>query len=870
MPAFFAVLAHRCLLLGSTVVVLTLGSVHTQAQVRIFTDLQAFNEATLETAEVFVTSADNIAKADEEGSPPGSNRGVGTVQAPGTRTLTFDRDNTGLEFDFTFIALNSENLTFDDDEGDGNLPNFDDALSPGDIDNNEDDDWSLRTSVQSNRLRGFGFFLQDNNGTSGETIRLFTSSDILIDEVTVPGGLPVNSFIGVVSETPFVEIRYDEGAGGDDIAVKDFHFVVDRTPTTSDIFAATPVNTTASPQAVSFPLAGSEFFAVRTVEYQIVSPPSHGELTDSQGQTIGNLRIGQDITYTPDIEFTGIDTFEYRPIVANQFGGRNGTIAVATVTVFDAFRSVALQLGDDIDGEASVDFFGEAVALSKSGSTLAVGAPLNDGNGDNAGHVRVFSKTGAAWTQIGPDIDGSAPSDEFGSAVALSAVGTTLAVGASKDSGAITGYVRVFDLLSDSWEPLGDAISGHTGLEPDERVASIDLSADGRTVAIGLLNPGAREGRVRIFRWNGMSWAKLGETLDGERRNDESGSAIALSSDGLTVAIGASLNDGGANDDNTGPFNPASRGHVRVYRFDGEAWQQQGDDINGDATLGDVARLGSAVSLSGDGAVLAVGAPLANSPSNGRSGGVRVYFWNGSGWEQRGGDIYGSALEDQFGSAVSLTSNGSILAIGAVQSEFEGGLEEGTGYARIVRWTGASWVPVGEDIIGDAVSDEFGGALALSGDGQTLAVGAALHEQLKRGHVRVFDLSLSALDDEDADGLSNQEDDCDTTPAAEVAAINPQGCGPSERDGDNDGVNDRDDLFPDDPLDFADTDGDGLGDNREAQLGTDPRLADTDGDGFTDFDELEAETDPLSPADVPPPSGLNIILLKAAIDSTPN
>ncbi|MEM7692605.1 MAG: hypothetical protein AAF194_09250, partial [Pseudomonadota bacterium] len=96
--------------------------------------------------------------------------------------------------------------------------------------------------------------------------------------------------------------------------------------------------------------------------------------------------------------------------------------------------------------------------------------------------------------------------------------------------------------------------------------------------------------------------------------------------------------------------------------------------------------------------------------------------------------------------------------------------------------------------------------------------------------------------------------------------INSEGCGPSERDSDNDGVNDRDDLFPDDPLDFADSDGDGLGDNREGQLGTNPQLADTDDDGFTDFEEVQEGTDPLSSDDPPPQQGLNIILIKAAID----
>jgi hypothetical protein len=60
------------------------------------------------------------------------------------------------------------------------------------------------------------------------------------------------------------------------------------------------------------------------------------------------------------------------------------------------------QLGDDIDGEAAFDRSGESVALSDDGMIVAVGAPYNDGNGSNSGHVRVFEwdDTDTAWNQL--------------------------------------------------------------------------------------------------------------------------------------------------------------------------------------------------------------------------------------------------------------------------------------------------------------------------------------------------------------------------------------------------------------------------------------------------------------------------------------
>ena len=48
------------------------------------------------------------------------------------------------------------------------------------------------------------------------------------------------------------------------------------------------------------------------------------------------------------------------------------------------------QLGMDIDGEAANNESGNTVSLSADGLSLAIGAPRNNGNGSNAGHMRVY------------------------------------------------------------------------------------------------------------------------------------------------------------------------------------------------------------------------------------------------------------------------------------------------------------------------------------------------------------------------------------------------------------------------------------------------------------------------------------------------
>merc|ERR1712100_903072 len=96
--------------------------------------------------------------------------------------------------------------------------------------------------------------------------------------------------------------------------------------------------------------------------------------------------------------------------------------------------------GQDIDGEARGDESGYAVSLSSDGKTVVIGAPDNDDNGYNAGHVRVYeyNETILEWTQLGQDIDGEAEGDQSGWSVSLSSDGKTVAIGAFLNYG--NGY----------------------------------------------------------------------------------------------------------------------------------------------------------------------------------------------------------------------------------------------------------------------------------------------------------------------------------------------------------------------------------------------------------------------------------------------
>ena len=179
-----------------------------------------------------------------------------------------------------------------------------------------------------------------------------------------------------------------------------------------------------------------------------------------------------------------------------------------------------------------------------------------------------------------------------------------------------------------------------------------------------------------------IGWNRLGADIDGEAATDYSssggGSAVSLSSDGTIVAIGAYRNDG-----TTGTTND-DRGHVRVYQYDvtkTEAvtdqssstygpigWNRLGADIDGEVA-GDWA--GYSVSLSSDGLTVAVGSRY--SDVNGSDAGqVRVYQYNDNAWTKSWIDIDGEAAGDESGRAVSLSSDGTIVAIGAWKNDGNG------------------------------------------------------------------------------------------------------------------------------------------------------------------------------------------------------
>jgi len=344
-------------------------------------------------------------------------------------------------------------------------------------------------------------------------------------------------------------------------------------------------------------------------------------------------------------------------------------------------------------------------------------------------------------TQLGSDIDGEANGDQSGTSVSISSDGLTIAIGARLAGTSNTGHVRVFsfDIATNDWVQLGSDIDGETG---DQSGTAVSISSDGLTIAIGAPPVNSSSGHVRVYQFDNTTndWIQLGSDLDGEAFNDLSGSSVSISSDGLVVAIGAPRNkDTGTN-----------AGHVRVYRFDATIsdWIQLGLDIDGEANDN---FSGTAVSLSSDGLTLAIGAPQNDNANGGNAGHVRVYEFDAvaDDWAQLGLDIDGEGISYNFGTSVSLSDDGLTVTASAPRNDGISGSD--VGRTRIFKFdsTTDDWVQVGSGIDGESNSDQSGDSVSLSSDGLTVAIGARSNAGATGsggGHVRVFRFDTTAND----------------------------------------------------------------------------------------------------------------------------
>ncbi len=284
-------------------------------------------------------------------------------------------------------------------------------------------------------------------------------------------------------------------------------------------------------------------------------------------------------------------------------------------------------------------------------------------------HASFQSKLTAApssWEQLGPTIVGEGADDKLGILVALSSNASTLVMGTLEYNNN-TGYVRVYCANDNGGNrvQLGQTIYGDT--TGDYFGYSVDITADSMTIICSSpgYSTGDQPGYMRVF-----------SLVDGDDDLGTDTSWEQISQDIIREANGDQFGqflsiskDGktiavGANGNNGD--NGVDLGHVRIYCLeedDGTRWEQISQDINGEAA-GD--NLGQSVSLSADGTTVAIASPY-NDENGGASGQVRVYQIDGQvlSLERLGQVIYSHNGGDYCGWSVNLSPDGNVLFIGS-------------------------------------------------------------------------------------------------------------------------------------------------------------------------------------------------------------
>ena len=435
------------------------------------------------------------------------------------------------------------------------------------------------------------------------------------------------------------------------------------------------------------------------------------------------------------------------------------------------------------------DVFGDAIALSSDGNTLAVGAPgessnatgiggnQTDNTAPNAGAVYVFTRAGTTWTQQAYiKASNAGAGDAFGSAVALSGDGNTLVVGAHGEASIATdingdqtnngaanaGAAYVFIRSGTTWTQQAYVKASNTEAN-DGFGTSVVLSGDGNTLAVGAVNEAsaaigiggnqadnaaANAGAVYVFTRGGTTWmqqvyVKASNTGTGDRF----GTSVALSDDGNTLAVGAIDEDsaatgiGGNQADNTA----ANAGAVYVFTRRSTSWTQQAYVKASNTGTGD--RFGSSVALSGDGSTLAAGARSEASAATGidgdqadntaaGAGAVYVFTRSGTTWAQQ---AYVKASNtqagDSFGLSAALSEDSNTLLVGAPNESSAatgiGGSQAdnaaaNAGAGYVFTRNGARWTQRAYvKASNTGAGDSFGISVAVSSNGSTVAAGAS-------------------------------------------------------------------------------------------------------------------------------------------------
>ena len=386
-----------------------------------------------------------------------------------------------------------------------------------------------------------------------------------------------------------------------------------------------------------------------------------------------------------------------------------------------------VQEGETIVG-ADFDLLGESVEMSGDGNTIAVGARLNDANGLYAsGAVKIYRRTSdGVWTQLGQTIGGVNETDQSGASVSLSYDGNTVAIG-SPYHDRNNGLVRVFYLNDfNTWSSIGEGISGIFNIEQIGHKDKVKLSGNGVRIVVSSYNDNMGiAANVKVYERNGNNFSQIGLHISEVSHNH----TLDIDYNGNRIAI-ASYDETNENGENAGT--------TRIYQLSGEYWIQEGENIYGESA-GDYS--GQAISFDTYANQIAIGSKY-NSGNGFQSGHVRVfqrayYGENDWRWIQTGSDIDGNGENDMFGSTVDINNNRLVSgsqSSGIIKIYQMGAIQEKNQYRNDWRQFGTEISPLDGWLSGNILD------VSIDNLGEKVIVGEKIYLS-SSGGARIFSIS---------------------------------------------------------------------------------------------------------------------------------
>jgi len=309
----------------------------------------------------------------------------------------------------------------------------------------------------------------------------------------------------------------------------------------------------------------------------------------------------------------------------------------------------------------------------------------------------------------------------------------------------------------------GDRFGGFTDAANAYTGNGVAISANGLTMAVGAVSEDGDLTGGPINSSNNNNWGAAGAVYVYTRPNKQSnwvhqakikpsqlgqgdwfGNSVSLSDDGNTLVVGSIFEDGSGTGINPALNNSAiDAGAAYVFTRSGTTWSQQAYLKASNTEKGDF--FGGYVAISGDGNTVAVaalqedGSGTGINPGNNNSatdaGAVYVFSRSGSTWSHQAYiKASNTGATDKFGFSISLSTDGNTLAVGAYHEDGgNSGINPVTnnslsnsGAAYVFSRTGSTWGQQAyvKSINTPRASDFFGASVSLSGDGNTLVVGA--------------------------------------------------------------------------------------------------------------------------------------------------